>query len=334
MKTQKEKRESLATFRRIVQYDKMIASGTYPNVQDFAATFEISRATVHRDLDALRYDFGADEYLEYDRAEKGYFYKSPTFRIPALLTTEKQIVSAELMANLLKLIKGTPIYAQAIEVFASLSTNIEQDAKLNAKKLSGRVLFLGMNPVKIADETWSNLEEAMGENRYIKFQYKKDGATYDISMKPYQLIYYKGMWTLYGYETNEGYAGLKMFNLPEIKNIKIRSETFELPEDFSYENHAVGNFGKFIGKEMYRFKIKITVRWIADYAKTYSWASDQKFEELKDGSTIMTFTSNQYYPVLNWVLEKGKFAFPLAPERLVNDWKDNALEMAKKAKTL
>lgn len=122
---QKEKRESLATFRRIVQYDKMIASGIFPNVQDFADTFEISHATVHRDLDALCYDFGADEYLEYDRAEKGYFYKSPTFRIPALLTTEKQIVSAELMANLLKLIKGTPVYAQAVEVFASLSTNIE-----------------------------------------------------------------------------------------------------------------------------------------------------------------------------------------------------------------
>lgn len=51
-------------------------------------------------------------------------------------------------------------------------------------------------------------------------------------MKPYQLIYCKGMWTLYGYETNEGYAGLKMFNLTEIKNIKIRGETFDLPEDF------------------------------------------------------------------------------------------------------
>lgn len=321
-------RESLATFRRIVQYDKMIASGTFPGVQDFMREFEISEATVHRDLDALRYDFGADDYLKYDRNKKGYHYTSPTFRIPALLTTERQIVAAELMSNLLRLIKGTPIYSEAIEVFASLSSNIEQNEKLNAKKLSGRVLFLGMSSVQIADETFSKLENALGENRYIKFDYEKDNATYRISMKPYQLIFYQGMWTLFGYETNKNYEGLKMFNLPEIKNLEVCRETFELPKDYSYEHHAIGNFGKFIGSETYLFKIKITAKWISDYAKTYNWAADQTFEDLDDGSTVMSFTSNQYFPVLHWVLEKGKFAIPLSPERLVNDWKDNARKMA------
>lgn len=333
-KSQTQTRENLATFRRIIQYDKMIASGRYPNVQDFKEEFEISEATVHRDLDALRYDFGADEYLEYDRTKKGYFYKSPTFRIPALLTDEKQIVSAELMANLLKLLKGSPVYTQAIEVFSSLSENLEQDAKLNAKKLSGRVLFLGMDAVEIQDETWSRLEEAIGGNHYIKFDYEKKGAKFRISMKPYQLIFYKGMWTLYGYETNPKYEGVKMFNLPVIKNLEIQKETFELPEDFSYENHAVGNFGKFVSDEIYEFKIKITSKNTADYVKTYKWAADQKFEDLKNGLTIMTFTSNQYFPVLNWVLEKGRFAVPLAPEKLVDDWKKNAFEMAMIAKTI
>lgn len=53
----KNEKESLATFRRITRYDQMIASGTYPSGKNFIDEFETSEATVHRDLDALRYDF-------------------------------------------------------------------------------------------------------------------------------------------------------------------------------------------------------------------------------------------------------------------------------------
>lgn len=332
-KKTKDERESLATFRRIVEYDKLIASGKYPSVADFQKKFEISEATVHRDLDALRYDFGADEFLEYDRLKKGYHYRNPTFRIPALLATEKQIIAAQQMANLLEMIKGTPVYSQAIEVFATFSDNLEQNSKINAKKLSNRIVFLGMSPVDIEDDVWEKLEQALGENRYITFDYEKRDKTYLVSMKPYQLIYYNGMWTLYGYRTDGEYKGLKFFNLPVIKNLKVRNTTFELPENFEYEKNAVGNFGRYIGDktELYKIKILAKATWILDYAKTYNWANDQKFEKHEDGSSIMSFTSNQFYPILDWVLEKGQYVIPLEPKRLVDLWKENATQMAENA---
>ena len=117
--------ESFATFKRIVRYDEMIASGTYPNVQDFRREFKVSEATVHRDLDALRMDFGAEFVLEYDRTHKGYYYTRPTFRVPGHLTTGKQIIAARLMQNLIESLHGTPLYNQAIEVFVNFSDNIE-----------------------------------------------------------------------------------------------------------------------------------------------------------------------------------------------------------------
>ena len=55
----------------------MIASGTYPNVEDFRKEFKVLEATVHRDLDALRWQFGAEFLLEYDRTHKGYYYTRP-----------------------------------------------------------------------------------------------------------------------------------------------------------------------------------------------------------------------------------------------------------------
>lgn len=99
-----------------------------------------------------------------------------------------------------------------------------------------------------------------------------------------------------------------------------------LPPDFEFEKHSKGSFGKFIGKKNYSFKLKIR-KEKTDYIRMYKWADDQKFEEQSDGTAIMTFTSNQYYPVLNWILEKGMYITPLAPKNLVDEWKANILAM-------
>lgn len=331
-KNKKDTKESLATYRRIIWYDEQIAAGNYPGVKTFMDKFEISEATVHRDLQALRGDFQAESFLQYNRYKGGYYYTSPTFRIPGMLTTEQQIISATLMSNLLEMIKGTPIYTKAIEVFTNLSSNIDQNSKLAAKKLSNRILFLGMNPVDVENETWSKLEEAMTKNCYITFDYEKNGNTYKVTMAPYQLIYYNGMWTLYGNRTEPDYKGIKFFNLTIIKNIRLRKETFTLPDDFSYDKHAIGNFGRHIGEKTFKFKLKITAPWVIDYAKTYKWSPDQKFKQLKNSCAIMEFTSNQYYPVLDWVLEKGQFCIPLEPEELVKDWKQNVFKMLENIK--
>ena len=66
----------------------------------------------------------------------------------------------------------------------------------------------------------------------------------------------------------------------------------------------------------------------------YKWADDQKFEEQSGGTAIMTFTSNQYYPVLNWILEKGMYITPLEPKKLVDEWKANVLAMYEEVKKL
>ena len=150
--------ESFATFERILRYDEMIASCTYPNVEDFRKEFKISEATVHRDLDALRWQFGAEFLLEYDRFHKGYYYTRPTFRIPGHLTTSKQIIAARLMQNLIESLHGTPLYNQAIEVFANFSDNIEPDTQISlGKELSKKISFIGMEPVQISNEVWDSI---------------------------------------------------------------------------------------------------------------------------------------------------------------------------------
>jgi hypothetical protein len=42
----------------------------------------------------------------------------------------------------------------------------------------------------------------------------------------------------------------------------------------------------------------------------------------------MTFTTNQDYPVLGWVLSHGMYVQPLEPEWLVKEWGKNVKKMA------
>lgn len=321
------RRLSLSNYRRALQIDELIAAEKYPNVAFLMQKFECSEATVLRAIETLRNDFGAE--ISYDRNRKGYYYAEPHFRLIASFSTEKQIIAAHLMTNLLKIVRDTPIYNQAIEVYKSLENELDGNEKLNAAKLENRIVFLGMNAVKIEDKLWNLIEESMMKNRLIQFDYYKNGRRYEVTVEPWQLVYFQGMWSLYCY--NKFYKETRLYNLPAITNPKILEKTFMLPPDFDFEKHSKGSFGKFIGKENYSFKLKIR-KEKTDYIRMYKWADDQKFEEQSDGTAIMTFTSNQYYPVLNWTLEKGMYVTPLAPQKLVDDWRENVLAMYEEVK--
>ena len=178
----------------------------------------------------------------------------------------------------------------------------------------------------------SNLFKSLylAKNQYITFDYSfYDGneQTQKYTIAPWQLLYYQGMWSLYGNDLREKTG--KFFNLPLISNVEVKKETFEPPEESAYLKRAKGNFGRYIGSETFNFKIRINRDVTANYIRTYKWTDDQKFEIQADGSVIMTFTSNQYYPVLNWVLSHGQWVTPLEPPKLVDEWKENVLGMMK-----
>lgn len=319
-------------YERILKIDEMIARGNFPTKKDFMNETGASEATVSRDIRDLKIQFGADDILEYDNLRKGYHYTIPSFRIPGLRTSGQQIIAASLMSKLLVLIKDTPVYKQAIEVFKTLSSQIDKDSKLDAEKLSDRIVFLGMSPVKVEDDVWSKLEEAMAGNHYVRFNYRDYDRPFIV--QPWQLIYSEGMWSLYAYNQKEDVKDVRFYNLPEIHKLEVDSRTFELPKDFEYSKRAIGHFRRYIGNQTLHCKIKITADEPKklEYIKTYNWADDQKFEEQEDGSTIMTFTSNQDYPVLGWLLSHGMYARPLEPQWLVDEWKKNVQGMAEAMK--
>ena len=341
--TKKAERESAAQYKRIMIIDRELASGNHPSNKDLQKLTQdckggSSRPTIFRDMKVLKEEFNAP--IIYNRKLGGYEYSDKTFRIPALLTTENQIQASRIIKNLIDVVKGTPLYDDAKSVFETLST-VAPVTNSNGKVLketlldddeSQRIIFLQPPVSTFSTDVWNKIKTAISKNQMIAFFYK---GTYDNAkerhrtVQPLQLIYDEGNWNLWGYDYYD--KTKKLFFLSSIKNIEVKKETFTLPEDYDFRTSTPGAFGCYAEKDSESYKIKLT-GFISRTAITRVWGKNQNIKNNKDGSIILTFESNQYYPILRWVMSWGADAIPLAPKIFVKDWKNRVQETARVSK--
>lgn len=333
----------LKEFERIVLMDKIIASGCCPSATDLMERCGSSRATFFRDLERLQRVYKAP--LSYNKIRGGYEYTEKTFRIPYLLSSEGQIKAAKLMVNLLETIKGTPLYEEAQEVFQTLATIVPEPVNpLHSKKeenfindSSNRRIFLGAPISHLSTELWDLLNQALDKNRLLSFDYQPSDVPEEKhkTVQPWQLIFDNGNWNLWAYDYE--YKKPLLFTLSEMKNPLIRKESFELPHDYDFRNHTTGSFGCFTSDWYGSYCIRLS-GYIASRAPHRIWGANQKVEAEVDatsgeptGSILLKFDSNQYAPILTWVLGWGADAEPLEPPEFVKLWKEKVHSAYQKA---
>lgn len=339
-------RSNNMSYKRMLLIDENIASGHYPSEDDLMEMLEsnslgVSRATFYRLLKTLSDDFNAP--IVRNKEMGGYEYTNKTYRIPALLTTEEQLNAARVMRNMLDIIEGTPLYDEAKVVFDRLSTIAPRDNELTSRSSAGnpllsdftkkRVIFLGAPCVNYSEKTWNIIMEAIKKNTLISFMYKTVYETDSIkrTLAPWQLIFDNGNWNVYGFDYHSKAA--RVYTLAQMSDISLRKEEFTLPEDFDFRHATSGAFGCYIGQESYPFSIKLT-GYIARTASKRICGANQIIKELahtedpEQDSVILSFDSNQFYPILTWIQSWGADAVPLEPASLVQEWKKRAAELA------
>lgn len=345
MKEEKDNFMQNNQYERLLFIDNIISSGLKPTWKGLVtlledAGFKTSRASVFRDLKDLKEQFHAPlSTNEYG----GYYYREPTFRVPALLTSEEQIKAAKIMRNLLETLKGSAIYDDAVKVFDTLSTALSLSEDFNYGKekhkaeaeeidnIQNRVIFLGAPNVNLAPSVWRFVYSAIQKNQIIVFKYRTVRQKEDVqhAVAPYQLIFENGNWNLWGYEYNS--KRRLLFTLSQMKDLHLHSQKgeafeFSLPKDFDFRGTTPASFGCYNSPTFETYKIKLK-NYAARYAKNRIWGDEQKITETDDG-IILEFESNQYAPILGWILSWAEDATPLEPERLVEDWKAHVRKMA------
>ncbi len=320
---------SKSALHRIYFIDQEIASGKYPNTKTLAKKYEISTATISRDIEFMRTMLNAP--IEYDYIRRGYYYTQKTFRIPVAFSSSDEMLALGMAKNLLTLYKDTPIYDSAYQLMESVTAPLI-DGK-NSRWYEERIIVPTIPSVKIETGIWQIVCEGLRKNKALTFDYRSTWKdTFSTrEVYPYQLLFDNGSWYLYAF--NRTQRGMRMYSLCRMKNIHLKNETFKFPSTKSFRISCDGSyFGAYSSEKKSRFRIA----FYGDAAmRVYErrWTADQGITETEDG-IILTFTSSQYGKVLELVLSNGNDALPLEPKELVDEWKENIIGMQKRIKSL
>src|SRR5271157_3816474 len=90
---------------RILEIDRRIRSGEFPNADRLAVILEVSRRVIFNDRDFMISRLGAP--IEYDRVHGGWCYRNETWIFPNILVTEGELLAFFLSIEVARRYLGT-----------------------------------------------------------------------------------------------------------------------------------------------------------------------------------------------------------------------------------
>lgn len=176
-------------------------------IHDDTLFIGFSKRTLQRDIREIRNLFGVD--IEYSSSPKGYF----------IVQNESDNMNFQRMI-------------EAFDMFNSL--NIAQD-------MSSFIHLEKRRPQ--GTENLYGILHAVKNRLIIKFLYLKfwDNESSQRLVEPYGLKEFKNRWYVFARDTKDG--RLKSFALDRLSNLEFTNTTFDIPIDYSIENHYRYSFG-------------------------------------------------------------------------------------------
>lgn len=324
------KREEKVKKLRILEIDEEIRNGGYPNATTLGKYFEVSRSTIMRDLDFLRYRYKAP--LEYDSAKNGFYYSDPTFFIKSVMLSEGELFSISIIQPLLEQYRNTPIESSIKNIFTKLVELLPAEVSIDSSFVNNDISFIPDALPQIDDSVFSGIFKALHTKQKIIFCYRSlnNTAYSERSADPYHIICQKGNWYMLAFchKHNE----VRMFSLARMKDITVTKEKFTVQKGFNPKQYFDPSFGVWSNKEA---PVKIELEFshnVNTLITERTWHDDQIVKQNKDGTVYLSFMSNQIQETLHWVLGFGSDVKVINPPDLVKKVKEETQNILKKYK--
>jgi proteasome accessory factor B len=308
---------------RLLFIDQKIRQGRYPNCSSLAQEWEVSRKTIQRDIEYMRYQLDAP--LEYSAKHRGYLYTEEQFTLPAMDIRESDLFGVYLADKLLVQYEGTPIYESLCSVFKKIEHSLPEKVTLDSRDQEKFTVFPPFSTT-IDPVVWEILINSLRSSRQVTVEYKTPGkSALSRTVDPYHAVRFEGDWYVVGYcHLREE---VRTFSMSRILTAKQTGEAFSIPSDFDFQKLSGSRFGVHWGKEDICVEILFSNR-VADYVKERIWHPSQHITEHENGKLTLQLTVNHLLELKRWILSWGSEATVLSPKNFANDIRQTLLDAA------
>jgi predicted DNA-binding transcriptional regulator YafY len=267
--------------RRLLDIDRLLRTGRYPNAGGIAAELEVSRRTVYRDLDFLRDFWGAP--LEFCPRHNGYHYTEPDYALPPMRLSEGELVALFLAERVMHQYRDTPYEHDLATAFRKLTAQLPGEVTIHLADWQDAYSF---RPPPGADgdlRCFRVVARAVHAGRQVELVYwaaSRDEVSKRV-VDPYHLLAAEGTWYLVGYcHLREA---VRMFATSRIRSVRETGERVERPADFRIADYLEPSFRVVRGDGRPR---RVRLRFApsaARYTGEKVWHPSQRLRPRADG---------------------------------------------------
>lgn len=319
-------RVSRPPLERMLRIHDELRRGAFTNCSRLAATLEVSRKTIVRDIAFMRDRL--DLPVEFDPRLNAYRYTHPVSSFPTVQVTEGELLALLVARKALEQYRGTPFHRQLEVAFEKLTGGLKDRISFSPadelQSVSFRNLGLGRADLAI----FNTLSGAVLRQQEVEFDYRKPGEKQPSRrrVQPYHLALRENLWYLVAFDPER--AALRTFAVPRISRAAAHKETFSRPADFSPEKFFASALGVLGGTGNYRVVIRFRPA-VADRVREREWHESQELRDLADGHLQLTLHLGALPEIESWVLTWGADAEVVEPTALRDRLRSTATALAR-----
>lgn len=314
-------------YARLIELDRKIRDGGFPNCLTFAKAWGVSQKTVQRDIDFLRDQCGAP--IAYDRDRKGFYYEKKSWWLPSVALSEGELLGVLLAARVAEQYRGSPVAKQIKQTFAKLADLLPDSVTLNPALLYDQFTFTAPPSKPVDEKVWATVVRGLLSRRTLKVSYR----TFDASLEkgkesridPYHIANLQGEWYVFG--VHHGHEDVRQFAMARIMKAALTDQAFAVPKDFDPKKLLDGAFARYAGDGEVKTVRILFDKEVAGWIEEREWQPLQKLKRRKNGDVELEFPAKGLFEVQRWVLSWGRYATVLDPVVLANAVRSEVLEM-------
>lgn len=282
-------------------------------MQQMMERFEVSKATIKRDLDLMRDQLGAP--IIYSREERRYRYDAsqPEFEIPGLWFNASELHALLAVEQLLETMQPG-LLAPYLKPFRRRIHDLLERSGHSSETVASKILLQSVGQRKAVSECFASVAGALLDERVLEITYhaRSKSERSERRVHPQRMLHYRDNWYLIAW--CEKAAALRTFSLDRIENAAIRKTPAKKTDESELAAYLNRGFGIFSGESEMRAVLRFTphiARWVADE----QWHPQQQ-GRWDGGHYELTLPYTQPTELVMEILKYGPDVEVIAPEAL------------------